>query len=47
MTSLPVLGAALGHDDLESHRDWLMEAPPDVELQSFVEAKVLDGDWSR
>ncbi len=43
---LPILGAALGHDDLAAHRDWLLEAPRDLELQAFVEASVLDGDWS-
>ncbi|MDM7932344.1 sugar phosphate isomerase/epimerase family protein [Tabrizicola sp.] len=46
MTTLPILGAALGHDDLAAHRDWLLEAPRDLELQTFVEARVLDGDWS-
>lgn len=46
MTALPVLGAALDHDSLASHRDWLLEAPRDLELQAFVDAEVLDGDWS-
>lgn len=46
MTSRPILGAALGHEDLPSHRDWLLEAPRDLELQAFVTAEVLDGDWS-
>ena len=46
MTSLPILGAALGHQDLAPHRDWLLEAPRDLELQAFVNAEVLDGDWS-
>ncbi|AZL61065.1 sugar phosphate isomerase/epimerase [Tabrizicola piscis] len=43
---LPILGAALGHEDLAAHRDWLLEAPRDLELQAFVDAEVLDGDWS-
>jgi sugar phosphate isomerase/epimerase len=43
---LPILGAALAHDDLAAHRDWLLEAPRDLELQAFVDAEVLDGDWS-
>ncbi|NJS40115.1 MAG: sugar phosphate isomerase/epimerase [Rhodobacteraceae bacterium] len=43
---LPILGAALGHADLAPHRDWLLEAPRDLELQAFVDAEVLDGDWS-
>jgi sugar phosphate isomerase/epimerase len=43
--SLPILGAALTLDDLPAHADWLREAPRDLELQDFVEAAVLDGDW--
>jgi hypothetical protein len=46
MTSLPVLGAALDHKDLAGHRTWLLEAPRDLELQAFVDAAVLDSDWS-
>ena len=46
MTSLPVLGAAMTLDDLEIHRDWLFEKQRDLELQSFVEASVLNGDWA-
>jgi sugar phosphate isomerase/epimerase len=46
MTDLPVVGAALDHASLASHRDWLLEAPRDLELQAFVDAEVLDGDWS-
>lgn len=46
MTSLPVLGAAMTLDDLEIHRDWLFEKQRDLELQSFTEASVLNGDWA-
>jgi sugar phosphate isomerase/epimerase len=46
MTTLPVLGAALDRASLEAHRHWLKEAPRDLELQHFVDAEVLDGDWS-
>lgn len=46
MTSLPVLGAAMTLDDLEIHRDWLLEKQRDLEIQSFVEAGILNGDWS-
>jgi sugar phosphate isomerase/epimerase len=46
MTARPILGAALDHGSLADHRDWLLEAPRDLELQSFVDAEVLDGDWS-
>lgn len=45
MTPLPTLGAALTTDDLAAHHDWLREAPRDLELQSFVDAEVLNGDW--
>lgn len=46
MTSLPILGAAMTLADLETHRDWLFEKQRDLELQSFVEADVLNGDWA-
>ena len=46
MTSLPILGAAMTLDDVEIHRDWLLEKPRDHELQSFVDASVLNGDWA-
>lgn len=46
MSSLPVVGAAMTLADLEIHRDWLFEKSRDLELQSFVEAEVLNGDWA-
>ncbi|OYX23728.1 MAG: sugar phosphate isomerase [Rhodobacterales bacterium 32-66-7] len=46
MSDLPILGAALDHANLPAHRDWLLEGQRDLELQSFVEPEVLDGDWS-
>jgi sugar phosphate isomerase/epimerase len=46
MTSLPILGAAMILDELEIHRDWLLEKQRDLELQSFVDADVLNGDWA-
>lgn len=46
MTTLPILGAALDRASLEPHRAWLLEAPRDLELQHFVDAEVLEGDWS-
>jgi sugar phosphate isomerase/epimerase len=45
MTSLPILGAAMTLDDLEIHRGWLFDKQRDLELQSFVEADILNGDW--
>lgn len=46
MPDLPILGAALTHANLAIHRDWLLEAPRDLELQAFVDADILDGDWT-
>ena len=45
MTSLPVLGAAMPLDTLETHRDWLIADQRDLELQDFITAEVLNGDW--
>ena len=45
MASLPVLGAAMTLDDLDRHRNWVFEHQRDLELQSFVDAEVLAGDW--
>ena len=45
MTSLPILGAAMTLDDLEIHRNWLFDKQRDLELQSFAEAEILNGDW--
>ncbi len=33
-------------NDVEIHRNWLLEKPRDLELQSFVEAEILNGDWA-
>ncbi|MBA4352004.1 MAG: sugar phosphate isomerase [Rhodobacter sp.] len=46
MSFRPILGAALCRSSLAAHVDWLREAPRDLELQHFVDADVLDGDWS-
>lgn len=46
MTSLPIVGAAMTINDLEIHRDWLFERQRDLELQSFVDATTLNGDWT-
>lgn len=42
----PVVGAALKLDSLESHRDWILDGQRDVELQMFIDAEVLNGDWT-
>ena len=41
----PVLGAALTLDSVEQHRDWILERQRDLELQDFLLADVLNGDW--
>jgi sugar phosphate isomerase/epimerase len=45
MTDLPILGAAMTVKDVEINRNWLLEMPRDLELQDFVPAEVLAGDW--
>lgn len=45
MTTLPVAGAAMTLKSLELHRDWLIGHQRDLELQDFVMADVLNGDW--
>jgi sugar phosphate isomerase/epimerase len=45
MTTLPVVGAALTLDAYERHRILMTEKPRDLELQDFVNADVLNGDW--
>jgi sugar phosphate isomerase/epimerase len=43
--TLPVLGGAfVTFEALESHRDWLLAAPRDVELQMFIWPQMLDDD---
>lgn len=44
--TLPVIGAALTNADLALFRDWVLDKNRDLELQSFVDAEVLDGDWT-
>ncbi len=45
MTNLPVLGAALTVEELETHRDFILHGQRDLELQSFFQAVDLEGDW--
>lgn len=45
MTSLPLLGAAMPLDTFETLRDWMLADPRDLELQDFITAEVLNGDW--
>ena len=46
MPELPILGAAMRIAALELHGDWLRSLPRPLELQDFVEAAVLEGDFS-
>ncbi len=41
----PVLGVALPLDGVRQYRDWILEKQRDLELQDFVFADVLKGDW--
>ncbi|ADZ69401.1 sugar phosphate isomerase/epimerase family protein [Polymorphum gilvum] len=45
MPSLPIVGAAMTLDFLELHRTLMLEKPRDLELQDFVNADTLNGDW--
>lgn len=45
MAELPTLGAAMPLDSLENHRDWIISDQRDLELQDFITADVLNGDW--
>lgn len=42
---LPVIGACLPVSAIAQYRDWLFDSQRDIELQSFHEAEVLEGDW--
>lgn len=44
--AMPVLGAALFADELERLHNWVMERHRDLELQDFVYAETLNGDWT-
>ncbi len=41
----PTLGVALPLDGLRLHKDWILEKQRDLELQDFIFAEVLNGDW--
>lgn len=45
MTS-PIIGAALTNAELAIYQSWILEKDRDLELQSFVNAAVLDDDWT-
>jgi sugar phosphate isomerase/epimerase len=41
----PLLGAALNLESLRNHREWIIERQRDLEIQDFVWADLLTGDW--
>jgi sugar phosphate isomerase/epimerase len=43
--SLPILGVALPLEGLRLHRDWIIEKNRDLEIQDFIWAETLNGDW--
>ena len=43
--ALPIVGAALPSSLLAQHRDWLLEAQRDLEIQDSYDPALLDGDW--
>lgn len=44
-TKLPVLGACLPVHAIPAHVDWLLAEQRDLEVQSFHDSEVLNGDW--
>lgn len=46
MTELPIAGAAMMIEEIDAHRDWLLEKPRDLEIQNFSKAEVLESDWT-
>jgi len=45
MTDLPVAGAAMTLKDLEIHRTLMRDKDRDLELQDFIHADLLNGNW--
>jgi sugar phosphate isomerase/epimerase len=45
VSDLPLLGAALNRRTLPLHREWLLDSQRDLEIQDFIDAAILDGDW--
>ena len=43
--TLPVIGACMPVSALPDHLDWLLAENRDLELQSFHDAALLNGDW--
>lgn len=45
ITTRPLLGAAFNLESLRNHRDWIIDRQRDLEIQDFVWADLLNGDW--
>lgn len=45
MSELPLLGAAMSTRELAGFQDFILSENRDLELQDFIEATVLNGDW--
>lgn len=43
--TLPLIGAALGAAHLDRWLPWILEKQRDLELQNFITAETLEGDW--
>ena len=44
-TTKPLIGACLPVHALRPHLDWLLAEQRDLEIQSFHDSRVLNGDW--
>ncbi len=42
---LPIVGAAMNSQSLAAYRGWIIEQQRDLEIQNFMDASTLDGDW--
>ncbi len=45
MPDLPLLGAAMMTRDLAGMQDFILEENRDLEIQDFIHAELLTGDW--
>jgi len=43
--TLPIVGAAMTVEWLDTYRDWLIADQRDLEIQDFANPYILDGDW--
>jgi hypothetical protein len=43
--NLPTIGAAMNLADLETLHNWALEGQRDLEIQDFIAAETLNGDW--